>query len=159
VVALNPSNHLLKQLEGQRVYLDSCIFIYFLERDAKRFDLVSTLMQGCSAQKIFAFTGAAAVAEVMVKPYRHGDANAIWQTEQFLAQPRFLTFCEHPLTLFLLAAKAAGERKMKLVDALHYVTAQQNDCAFLITNDRAYKSDDSITVIQLDELISANTNL
>ena len=152
--ALSPNiAQFLNRIAGSRIYIDSCVFIYFLEKDAKRFELVQALLLCCTQQHAFAFTGAAAVAEVMVKPYRLGEKTVITQAEAFFTQPRFLSLCEHRLSSFQQAARIAGEQKMKLVDALHYATALENGCTYLITNDRAYASNPLISVIQIDALI------
>jgi predicted nucleic acid-binding protein len=53
------------------------------------------------------------------------------------------------------AALLAGKQGMKLLDAIHYVTALQNNCQFIITNDRGFKSSETLEVIQLEDLLEA----
>lgn len=143
----------LARLAAQRVYIDANAFIFFLDRHDRYFSVVAPIFQDCFKQRIFATTGAAAVAEVMVHPYRSGDAALIAHVKSFFNQKNFLTIAGHDIALFDTAAMLAGQRKMKLIDALHYATAQQNQCKFFLTNDHRISSSDSLTVIQIDQLI------
>jgi predicted nucleic acid-binding protein len=47
----------------------------------------------------------------------------------------------------------AGQRKMKLIDAIHVATAQKHGCTYFLTNDHGIKSSDGLTVLQLEDLI------
>lgn len=143
----------LARLAGQRVYIDTNAFIFFLDRHDKYFPIVAPIFQDCFSQRIFATTGALAVAEVMVHPYRSGDAALIAHFKSFFHQKNFLTIAGHDIAHFDTAAMLAGQRKMKLIDALHYATAQHHRCQFFLTNDHGISSSDSLEVIQFDELI------
>ena len=143
----------LSRLEGQRVYIDANVFIFFLAQHSKYFPVVAPIFQACMAQRLFATTGAMAVAEVMVHPYRSGDAQQIAQVKSFFAQKDFLSIVGHDMALFDTASKLAGERKMKLIDAVHYATAVQQDCKFLLTNDHGFSSGPALEVVQLEGLL------
>lgn len=146
-------NQWLAKLAGQRLYIDTNAFIFFLDRHDTYFPAVAPIFEACFHQKIFAITGAIAVAEVMIHPYRHGDAALIANFKNFFAQKHFLTVAEHANDLFDLAAMLAGQRKMKLIDAIHVATAQKHGCTYFLTNDHGIKSSDGLTVIQLDDLL------
>ena len=143
----------LAKLAGQRVYIDTHAFIFFLDRHDRYFQAVAPIFQDCFKQRIFATTGAAAIAEVMVHPYRSGDGALIAHFKSFFHQKNFLTIAGHDIALFDTAAMLAGQRKMKLMDALHFATAQHNGCQFFLTNDHAILSSSGLEVIQLDDLI------
>lgn len=147
-------DHLLAKLAGQRVYVDTNAFIFFLDRHVKYFPVVAPIFEACFNQKIFAVTGGLAVAEVMIHPYRNGDAALIANFKNFFSQKNFLTVADHNNDLLDISAMFAGQRKMKLIDAIHVATAQKNGCTFFLTNDHGIKSSDSLEVIQLDDFTS-----
>ena len=141
----------LGRMAGQRVYFDTNVFIYFLDRGAL-FDVVAPLLSACVAGRMAGCTGDAAVAETMVMPYRHKNMAKIAQFKTFFSLEGFLTVHAHTAQTFDLAAQFAGTQNMRLMDALHYATAIQSGCRFLITNDAGIKSSDEIEVIYVKAL-------
>jgi len=148
-------NKLLANLAGQRLYIDTNAFIFFLDRHTKYFPVVAPIFEACFNQKTFAITGGLTIAEVMVHPYRYGDAALIAQIKNFFAQKNFLTIVDHPNDLLDMSAMLAGQRKMKLIDAIHVATAQKSRCNYFLTNDHGIKSSDSLEIIQLDNFLTA----
>lgn len=147
---------ILARLTGQRVYLDANIFIYFLDRSEKYLPVVLPLMQAAFDRHFLAFTGRAAVAEVMVHPYRHGNPEVIARFKQFFASD-FLSVVEHSAEQFDTAAMLVGQRKMKLVDALHHAAALHANCHYLLSNDRGFGADGTLEVIGMDAMLAAVT--
>ena len=144
----------LARIAGQRVYLDSNIFIYFLDRHPVYFDAAAALLQACAANRIFGMTGDAAVAEVMVGPYRSDDPALATRFKRFFERKDFLTIVSHDRAVFEDAALLAGRKRMKLVDALHVSTALRAGCQCFLTNDTGIRSGDSIEAIQLAALLA-----
>jgi predicted nucleic acid-binding protein len=141
----------LASMAGQRVYLDTSVFIYFLDQGAL-FDVVAPLLTACVEGRMLGCTGDAAVAETMVMPYRHKNTAKIAQFKAFFGLQGFLTVHAHTAQTFDLAAQLAGVQGMRLMDALHYATAIQSGCRFLITNDAGIKSSDEIEVLYVKAL-------
>ena len=144
-------NAVLNRLAGQRVYFDTNVFIYFLDR-GMFFDVVAPLLSACAEGRMTGCTGDAAVAETMVMPYRHNNMAKTAQFKAFFSLEGFLTVHSHTAQTFDLAAQFAGTRNMRLIDALHYATALQAGCRFFITNDAGIKSTDELEVIQIKAL-------
>ena len=138
-------------MAGQRVYFDANVFIYFLDRGTL-FNVVAPLLSACVEGRMTGSTGDAAVAETMVMPYRHENTAKIAQFKAFFGLEGFLTVHSHTAQTFDLAAQFAGTQGMRLMDALHYATAIQSGCRFLITNDAGIKSSDEIEVIYVKAL-------
>jgi predicted nucleic acid-binding protein len=146
----------LDRLRGQRVYVDTNIFIYFLERHSRYFDSVVPFFQLFNDGLAVAYTGDAVVAEVLYKPYQQGDALRVSEIKEFFNNDEFITVLPHSKKAFELAAELSPKRAMKLIDALHYATAALAGCKFLLTNDHGFTSSDAIEVIQLDYIISSD---
>lgn len=144
-------NAALARMAGQRVYFDTNIFIYFLDRGAL-FDVVAPLLAACVEGRMTGCTGDAAVAETMVMPYRYKNTAKVAQFKAFFGLEGFLMVHAHTAQTFDLAAQLAGTQGMRLMDALHYATAIQSGCRFLVTNDTGIKSSGEIEVIHVKAL-------
>lgn len=152
-ISTSTINDLLARLAGHRLYIDTNAFIFFLDRHVKYFPVVAPIFEACFSQKAFAITGGLAIAEVMVHPYRNGDVVLIANIKNFFSQKNFLMIAEHDNELLDMAAMLAGQRQMKLIDAIHVVTAQKNGCRYFLTNDHGIKSSETLEVIQLEDYI------
>ena len=144
----------LARLRGQRVYIDANLFIYFLDRHDTYFEPVSRIFQACIQREMFATTGDAAVAEVMVGPYRQDNPALAARFKRFFAQKNFLSVVAHERDVFDAAAMLVARKRLKFIDALHVATALHAGCPFLITNDAALSSSDGLEVINLAEMLS-----
>ena len=122
---------LLSLIQGRRVYIDTNIFVYFLERNERYFNLI--------------------VAETLYKPYQLNDPMRVSEFKAFFSNEEFLTVLPHSTKVFELAAELSPKRGMKLIDALHFATATLAGCHFMLTNDAAFKSSQEIQVIHLQE--------
>jgi predicted nucleic acid-binding protein len=145
---------LLARLGAQRVYLDSNVFIYFLDRNPVYFPLVAPLLEAIDGGDIIGVTGDAAVAEVMVRPYQTGDPTLVAGIKSFFGTAGFLSVRSHDAGAFDLAAQLRARHGMKFIDALHAATAISAECRFLITNDGDFGSQVAIEVISLRGLLA-----
>ncbi len=145
-------NAAIARMAGQRVYVDTNVFIFFLDGNDKYMPIVGPLMQACADGTIFAVTGRLAIAEVMVHPYRNGNAVTVSRFKSFFAQKNFLAIAEHEPGCFDDAAMIAGQKHMKLIDAIHYRTALHAGCRYMLTNDHGFRTDADIEVMQIDDL-------
>lgn len=144
----------LSRLQGQRVYIDTNIFIYFLERDERYFDAIMPFFQLFNDGLSLAHTGDAVVAETLYKPYRVGDAVRVSEFKAFFGNDEFMTVLPHTTKAFELAAELSPKRGMKLIDALHFATAAISGCTFIFTNDAGFVSGSGIEVVYLQDLVS-----
>lgn len=145
-------NTALARMAGQRVYFDTNVFIYFLDQGSL-FETVAPLLAACVEGRMTGCTGDAAVAETMVMPYRTQDVTRIAKFKAFFGLEGFLTIHAHTAQSFDLAAQIAGTQGMRLMDALHYATAIQSGCHFLVTNDAGIKSSAALEVVAVKALM------
>lgn len=144
----------LLRLHGQRVYVDTNIFIYFLERHEHYFDTVVPFFQLFNSGQSLAFTGDAVVAETMYKPHQSGDMERVNEVKAFFNNNEFITVLAHSTNAFEMAAELAPKRGMKLIDALHLATASLAGCTFILTNDVGFSSSRQIEVLHLNSLFN-----
>jgi predicted nucleic acid-binding protein len=146
--------HTLSRVRGQRVYVDTNVFIYFLERHDRYFESVVPFFQLFNDGLSLAYTGDAVVAETLYKPYQVNDTLRVSEFKEFFNNDEFITVLPHTKKVFELAAELSPKRGMKLIDALHYATAALAVCKFILTNDQGFTSSDSMEVILLDDLLA-----
>ena len=144
---------LLTRVAGQRVYIDANFFIYFLSRAQPYFDAVVPVFQACDAGRFAGITGDAAVAEVMVHPYRSKNPSEIARVKSLFSRAGFVSVIAHDAADFDLAAQCRAESRMRMMDALHYATALGAGCRFLLTYDHDFKSVGGLEVISIDSLL------
>lgn len=143
----------LSQMAGKRVYIDTNILIYFFNKEVKCFPLVSVFLEQCAHRNIFGVVSELVVAEILVQPYRERNLEAIAQIKSFFEQKNFLQVVEHQSGFITESAMLAGERGMKLVDAMHFQAGMANRCDFFITHDGNFRSSASMEVVQLRDYI------
>jgi predicted nucleic acid-binding protein len=144
---------IIARIQGQRVYIDTNIFVYFLEQHEQYFDVVLPFFQLFNEGRSLAYTGDAAVAEVLYKLYQVDDLLRVNEFKSFFDDDEFITVLPHTTKVFELTAQVSPKHKMKMIDALHYSTAIMAGCSFFLTNDAGFVSSERIEVIQLGELV------
>jgi len=141
------------RIQGQRVYVDTNIFVYFLECNVHYFDLVVPFFEQFDAGLSLAFAGDATLAETLYKPYQLDDAVRVSEIKSFFSNEELVTVLPHTTKVFELAGELGVKRAMKLIDALHYATAVLAGCKFLLTNDSGFVSSQEIEIISLQNLL------
>lgn len=139
----------LARMRGQRIYIDTNYFVYFLTRHPAGFEAAAAVLQACDAGEMIGMTGDAVIAELLVKPYRDDDTAAAAGIRQLFAREHFIQRLSHDAASFELAAEIRGKQGGKLMDALHYATALRGGCRYLLSNDYGFKSTDRLTVLRL----------
>lgn len=142
----------LQAMRGQRVYLDTNIFIYFLECNTQFFPAVEPVMKALNAGDFWGCTGEVTIAETMVGPYRLNNELLISTTRDFFNSTNVFTILPHSRAIFDRAAQLRAWDRMKFIDAIHVATAMEASCDFFITNDKAIRSNPKLSVVQLDVL-------
>jgi predicted nucleic acid-binding protein len=142
---------LLAKIQGQRIYFDANFLIYFFDKTEPYISVVSQIILACDRNQVFGCIGDAAIAELMVYPYRTRDEIEIARGKGFFMRESFLQVLPHDSAVFDTAARLRAETGMKLINALHYATALKAGCKFFITNDTGIRSSDALEVISIKD--------
>lgn len=142
----------IARMVGHRVYLDTNVFVYFLDRNPDYFSVVAPIIEAIDSGLIIGYTGDAAVAETLLKPYQIGNPALVESVKTFFGMEDFLSIQPHDAETFDLAAQLRAERGLKFIDALHYATAIQAGCKFFLTNDGGIQSSDVLEVVPVKTL-------
>ena len=136
-------------MTGHRVYLDTNVFVYFLDRNPDYFSVVAPIIEAIESGLIIGYTGDAAIAETLVKPYQTDNLALAASFKAFFRTEDFLSIQPHDAETFDLAAQLRAKRGLKFIDALHYATAIQAGCKFFVTNDGGIQSSDVLEVVSV----------
>jgi predicted nucleic acid-binding protein len=144
---------LLTRMQGKRVYFDANYLIYFFDANPTYFDVVAPFFIACGRGEFKGMTGEIAVAEVLVHPYKSKNPAEITCGKEFFARDKFLKILGHNATIFDTAAQVRANSNIKLIDAIHYATALNAGCDFMLTNDRDFKETDLLVIVPISSLL------
>jgi len=120
---------------NQRIYLDSNIIIYAIERNHSWARTAKSLLDAIEDRVFLAIASELAVAEVLSKPLAVGNQNLVRKYEQVFADDIGLKMFPIDRNVLLQAAHLRGRLKLKLFDAIHVATARQAGCDHFLTQD------------------------
>ena len=137
--------------DGGSVYLDTCGFIYGLERIEPYCTLLEPMWQQARTGQFVVVSSELVVLETLVKPFREGDSilERLFRELFESIEVRLV-----PVTRRLLeeAARLRAATNLTTPDAIHAATALSEGCALFITNDRAFRRVDGLNAAVLQEL-------
>ena len=134
-----------------RIAIDADVLIYLLDGSEPWAGLAGVLIDAIDSGELAGSMSALALTEVLVGPARAGDAARF---EQTAAELRDLGVSVTPIGTAVAehAAWLRGRDVLQLADAVHVAAAQSTATAF-ITNDRRIRSQPSLEVVYLDDLV------
>lgn len=128
--------------EPDRIYIDSNIFIFFLEAPAEKSEPIKSLFENLRTRRALGVTSELTLAEVLAGPSEH--RNSLLE-RAYLDLIVFSGLLElWPVSRDVLydsvrlraIHKTAHNKKLKLADAIHLVSAIQTNCKFFLSDDR-----------------------
>ncbi len=127
-------------LKGERVYLDTNIFIYALEGYPDYLDSLTALFSEIDKGKLKAVTSELTLAEVLVKPVMDNNHHLEIIYLDTIQSSDNLEVIPIDRQILIEAAKMrAQSTTIHLPDAIHLATARINHCSTFITNDKRLK--------------------
>lgn len=114
----------------ERIYLDSCIVIYLVERHPLYEPRLRERLEGLEGAELA--VSPLVRLEVLVRPLRDGDEDLAQLYRLFLAEQLMLAM---PEEVYDAALYLRATHTLKTPDALHLATAQHHGCSQFWTND------------------------
>jgi predicted nucleic acid-binding protein len=140
---------LIDDLASGPVALDTQIFIYFIEEDGRYLPLIKSLFEAIDSGDLLAVTSGLSLMEVLVVPYRSGNAALADRYESLLTRSRGLRFIEVDRPLLKAAAQLRATFKLKSPDAIQVAAALVCDCTSFLTNDRRIRTVPGLKILQV----------
>jgi predicted nucleic acid-binding protein len=136
-----------------KIGLDTSVFVFQLEENAKYIDLVHPIFQWLEAPSSRAVTSTLTMMELLVQPYRGSDLDTVNRFYALLSTFPNLEWAELTLPIADAAARLRAEFNLKTPDAIHAATAQAFQASGFISNDHAFRRLRHPEVLILDDLL------
>ena len=135
-----------------RVYVDTALIIYSVERNLTYEPLLQPLWDALDSQSIEVITSELTLLETLVKPLRDDDTSLVRDYEKFLTETRLQL---HPINAAIVkgAARLRATTSLKTPDAIHAATALAAGCSQLLANDDSFRRIESPQVQILKDLL------
>ena len=138
--------------EASNIYFDTNALIRFIERrDETQEKLRLTLELGVAGDKTM-FTSDIAVAECLYGAYKTRDEHLEARYGEFFYGSKLLTLAPVSSRQIIQAARIGADRRMRLVDAVHFLAAFECGCQVFITNDLRLRSERGPEVVHFQNL-------
>lgn len=143
----------LRGLRGQRVALDTMVFIYAFEKHPTYLPFIEPFFSAVEKGQSEAVTSTITLTKCLVQPYRNNDT--------MLAARYVILFRNFPHLALLpvtdeIAQRAALLRanyRLKTPDAIQLATAMNSGSRSFLTNDETLGSVEGIEILVLDHLL------
>ncbi len=146
---------LSEALQGQRVYLDSNVFIYALEGVEPWATPLRDVFIAMESGHFEATTSALTLAECLVRPFALALDDLVQLYQTVLSQQPGLEIAPIHPDVLVSAARLRAQLGFKLPDAIHAATAQAMCCTALLTNDAGFKCMPSVQLFLLSDWAQA----
>jgi predicted nucleic acid-binding protein len=134
---------------SSRVYIDTNIFIYYLERSPHFFEPVKHLFEHIDSVGAQLLTSEITVAECIYRPSQLGDQKLIRAYELLFEESHEVDLVPLDGHLAKQAAMHGSQIGLKLIDSIHLVSGLQSGCDYFVSSDARFKSGPRLTVIQI----------
>ncbi|MGH7322467.1 MAG: type II toxin-antitoxin system VapC family toxin [Candidatus Rokuibacteriota bacterium] len=146
---------LIADLGRGPVALDTVVFIYFIEEDARFLPAVEPIFSGVDGGRWEAVTSALTLLETLVVPFRSGNTALAERYEAILTRSRGFRLVDLDRPLLRAAAQLRAVVPVKTPDALQLAAALSAGCTAYVTNDRALPRVPGLRILQLRDYVPA----
>lgn len=134
----------------KKIFLDTAPFIYLLQNHPDFAQKVEDYM--ADHEGAAWVTSALTIAEYGVKPARAGDAEAIAQLDNFLAEVPFEVEAITSDIAHFSVRLRAKYTSLRALDGLQLAAALEAGCTEFLTNDKKLRNIDELTIIIVSDL-------
>jgi predicted nucleic acid-binding protein len=142
---------LIADLGRGRVGVDTAIFIYLIQEDPRFLPLVEPIFEDVAEGRREIVTSALTLLEVLVVPYRAGNAGLAERYEELLSNSRGIAVMDLTRDQLRIAAQMRAATGVKTPDALQLAAALGAGCSTFVTNDRRIPAIRGMRVLQLGD--------
>ena len=143
---------ILDAIQGNRIYLDTNIWIYALEAYPAFVQDLTQLFQSIDQGNLSAITSELSLAEVLVKPFQNQDLAQQQMYKQFIRASQNVSVFPVSRDILIEAARLRASFNLKLPDAIHAATALLTQCSTFLTNDQRFQCVPTLPVVLLSQI-------
>jgi len=142
----------MDDIRGRRVFIDTSIFVYFIERDPKYLNTVKPVLAAGSSDAI---TSTITLLEVLVHPFRKNNQALVDKYRNLILNSENLTTFEIFHEVSVLSAKLRAQYSIRTPDAIQMAVGVLYGAQAFLTNDADLKNVKDIKVIILDDFLAS----
>jgi predicted nucleic acid-binding protein len=148
LVNLQPGDFFRKH---RKVYLDTSVFIYFVERHFRYYDLCDRIFTDVEEDRIEGLTSTLTLLEILVQPYRMKKEEIVLKFYSLFTTYPHLKWIQLSLGISDLAARLRAEHNLKTPDAVQMASALSGEATGFVCNDRVFRRVKDIECLILDD--------
>lgn len=145
---------IIEQLVGDRLYLDTNVFIYLVEDHPDFAGVLRALFVQIDEHAIEAVTSELTLAEVMIKPIARRRPDLAATYDRLLAPGASMDMRPVDRATLLKSAELCAHFGGTTFDAIHVATACLSGCDYLVSEDRDLLVPPPLQHLRLSELRS-----
>lgn len=142
-------------LRGKVVGLDTTPLIYFIEENPAYLSTVLPFFVAVDRGEFTVITSIVTLLEVLVHPFRHGNAPLAQRYRDILLNARGFTTVPLSYDIAEEAAQLRARYDLRVPDAIQIATATHSGALFFLTNDTRLPSLPNLQMLVIDELAHA----
>ena len=135
------------------IAIDTAPFIYLIEEHPRFLAVVNPVFEAIARGELLAVASELTLLEVLVVPFRAGDAALAARYEELLSESRGLTLVGLDRSVLREAARLRATKGLKTPDAIQAATALGAGCTALLTNDRAFGTLQGVRVVNVSDYL------
>jgi predicted nucleic acid-binding protein len=140
---------LIDDLGAGPVGVDTAVFIYFIEENERFLPAIAPVFDAADSGKLRLVVSALTLLEVLVVPYRAGDAALARRYEAVLTRSRGVRMIDLTRDHLRLAAQLRAATGVATPDALQLAGSLAAGCSAFLTNDRRLPTVPGLRIVQL----------
>lgn len=133
----------------ERIYIDTNIFIYFMEVNDEFSDKTRNIIKYLHDNKIEIVTSELTIAECLVKPIKDNSIELVSLYMEFLQNREHFSVIPVSKSILMESAKIRSETNGDLPDCIHLATARFSGCKHIFSNDDM-KTPKDIELVKID---------
>jgi predicted nucleic acid-binding protein len=137
---------------ASRLYVDSNVLIYFVERADTRQAKIADAIAWAVQAGVAIVVSEIGVAECLYGAYKLQSAALEARYLEIFDEIALFEIAPVDGERLKAAAKLGAQKGLKLVDALHFLAAVENQCNVFVTNDLRFRSSHGVEVVQVATL-------
>lgn len=137
---------------GQKIALDTNLFIYLVEKNQNYFSTVKLLFDKIQKGQLIGVTSSLIYTEVLSNPLKEENTAVADRYNVLLATFPNLIIKDVDKDIAIISAKLRAKYKIKTPDAIFIATGIAENADAFITNDNQLKKIKEIKVTLLDEI-------
>jgi predicted nucleic acid-binding protein len=143
---------LIDEIGAGPLALDTVAFIYFIEENTRFLPALESVFEAIDEGRLAAVTSSLTLLEVLVVPFRSGNAVLADRYEEALTRGRGLTLIGIDRGQLRAAAQLRSVfPRLRAPDAIQVSAALSAGCSSLLTNDRELPVIPGLRILQLKD--------